>query len=171
MRLLFLLLLVVLSLTASPRELSSFHASFTQTITDEHKKKLIYTGELWASKPQNALWKYTKPLQKSVYISGSKLTLIEPSLEQATVRTLDNDVDFLEILKKSKPVSSTRYHAAVAGQTYVIDFTNDILESISYTDGYDNSVVIRFTNQVQNKPIEANRFKAVIPADFDVIRN
>jgi outer membrane lipoprotein carrier protein len=163
--------LVVLSLTASPKELNSFHASFTQTITDEHKKKLVYTGELWASKPQNALWKYTKPIQKSVYISGSKLTLIEPSLEQATLRSLDNDIDFLEILKKSKPISPTRYTAAISGQTYSIDFNNDTLESISYTDGYDNTVVIRFANQVQNKPIESTRFKAVIPADFDVIRN
>jgi outer membrane lipoprotein carrier protein len=171
MRLLFLLLLGSLTLIASPKELNSFHASFIQTITDEHKKKLIYTGELWASKPQNALWKYTKPVQKSVYISGSKLTLIEPSLEQATVRTLDNDIDFLEILKKSKPVNSTRYNATVAGETYNIDFTNGTLDSISYTDSYDNNVIIRFSNQVQNKPIEESRFKAIIPTNFDVIRN
>jgi len=171
MRLLFLLLLAVLPLMSSPKELTSFYAIFTQTITDEHKKKLIYNGELWASKPQNALWKYTKPLQKSVYISSNKLILIEPSLEQATIRTLDNDIDFLEILKKSKPLTPTRYTATITGQTYFIDFTNNTLESISYTDGYDNSVVIRFSNQVQNKPIEASRFKAVIPADFDVIRN
>lgn len=170
MRLLFLLLSTTLVLIASPKELNSFYASFTQTITDEHKKKLIYTGELWASKPQNALWKYTKPIQKSVYISGAKLTLIEPALEQATVRTLDNDIDFLEILKKSKPINPTRYTATVAGQTYFINFSNDTLESISYTDGYDNSVVIRFTNQIQNKPIESGRFKAVIPTDFDVIK-
>jgi len=45
------------------------------------------------------------------------------------------------------------------------------LESISYTDGYDNTIVIRFANQAQNKPIESTRFKAIIPADFDVIRN
>ncbi len=171
MRLFFLLLFAIISLMASPKELTSFYATFTQTITDEHKKKLIYTGELWASKPQNALWKYTKPIQKSVYISGNKLTLIEPALEQATIRTLDNDIDFLEILKKSKPLTPTRYTALIAGQTYFIDFTNSILESISYNDDYDNTIGIRFTHQAQNKPIEANRFKAVIPADFDVIRN
>lgn len=168
---LLFLFFIATALFANPKELNSFYANFTQTITDEHKKKLIYTGELWASKPQNALWKYTKPIQKSVYISGNKLTLIEPTLEQATVRSLDNDIDFLEILKKAKPISSTRYSATISGQTYFIDFTNNTLESISYTDGYDNTITIRFTNQVQNKSIEASRFKAIIPADFDVIRN
>jgi outer membrane lipoprotein carrier protein len=171
MRLVIITFLSLIPLFASPKDITSFHAPFSQTITDEHNKKIVYSGELWASKPQNALWMYKKPMQKSVYINGQRLTLIEPAIEQATVRTLNDEIDILEIIKKAKPLTATRYSAAVNGQTYFIEFSNDTLSSISYTDGYENQVVIKFLNPVSNQPIEASRFKAVIPAEFDIIKN
>jgi len=170
MRIFIFTLLSTLTLLGAPKDISSFHSAFTQTIIDEHKKKLVYTGELWASKPQNALWRYQKPIQKSVYINGSKLTLIEPLIEQATIRTLNGDIDFLEIIKKAKPIDVSRYSATVNNQTYFIDFTNDTLSSINYTDGYENHVIIKFLNPVTNQPIEASRFKAIIPEGFDIIK-
>lgn len=170
MRFFILTLLSAISLLAGPKEISSFHSSFTQTIIDEHKKKIVYSGELWASKPQNALWVYKKPIQKSVYISGSKLTLIEPVIEQATIRTLGDEIDFLAIIKKAKAIDATRYSATVNSQVYFIEFSNDVLSSISYTDGYENKVIIKFLNADMNKPIDGSRFKPVIPADFDIIK-
>jgi len=171
MRLLFLLLLAVLPLMSSPKELTSFYAIFTQTITDEHKKKLIYNGELWASKPQNALWKYTKPIQKSVYINAKVLPIIEPTIEQATVKTLGGEIDFLEIIKKAKKVDNEHYNATVNGLTYAITFKNDALSTIGYTDSYDNRVTIKFLTPSTNQSIEAKRFKPIIPSDFDLIRD
>jgi outer membrane lipoprotein carrier protein len=171
MRIFILTLLSALILFGAPKDIGSFHSSFSQTIVDEHKKKLVYTGELWASKPQNALWVYTKPIQKSVYINSKRLTLIEPAIEQATVRTLNDEIDFLEIIKKAKPLSTSRYSAAVNNQTYQIDFSNDTLTSISYTDTYENHVIIKFLNPVTNKPIDASRFKPVIPEGFDIIKD
>lgn len=170
MRFVIAILLSLIPLFASPKDINSFHASFTQTITDEHNKKIIYSGELWASKPQNALWMYKKPMQKSVYINGQRLTLIEPAIEQATLRTLNDEIDILEIIKKAKPLSATRYSAAVNGQTYFIEFSNDTLSSISYTDGYENQVIIKFLTPTTNQPIEVSRFKAIIPQGFDVIK-
>lgn len=170
MRIFIFTLLSALSLLAAPKDINSFHSTFTQTIIDEHKKKLVYTGELWASKPQNALWTYQKPIQKSVYINGAHLTLIEPAIEQATIRTLNGDIDFLEIIKKAKPIDTSRYSATVNNQTYFIDFSNDTLSSINYTDSYENQVMIKFLNPVTNKPIDASRFKVVIPEGFDVVK-
>ncbi|HEX5710473.1 MAG TPA: LolA-like outer membrane lipoprotein chaperone [Sulfuricurvum sp.] len=170
MRFFILTLLSAISLLAGPKDINSFHSSFTQTIIDEHKKKIVYNGELWASKPQNALWMYKKPIQKSVYISGSKLTLIEPVIEQATIRTLNDEIDFLEIIKKAKPMNAAHYTATVNGQTYFIEFSGDTLSSISYTDGYENKVIIQFLNPDTNKPIDASRFKPSIPTGFDIIR-
>lgn len=169
MRLLVFSFLVPLSLFGAPKDLTSFHAAFTQTILDDTKKKIIYQGEVWASTPQNALWVYKKPIQKSVYINGSKLTLIEPQLEQATIKTLDNEIDFLQIIKKAKLISGSKYSATLKGQTYFIDFSNDILSSISYSDDYENQVIIKFSNSEQNKVIDGSRFKVTIPADFDII--
>lgn len=170
MRIFFLIFLYVSTVLSAPKDINSFHSNFTQTITDEQKKKLTYNGELWATKPQNALWKYTKPIQKSVYIVGSKLTLIEPLIEQVTIRTLNDEIDFLEIIKKSKALSPTRYSATVNGQTYFIEFSDDTLSSINYTDGYDNKIMIKFTNGITNQPIPSSRFKPTFPSSFDVIK-
>jgi outer membrane lipoprotein carrier protein len=162
---------LALTLFASPKEITSFNSKFVQTILDANGKKILYTGELWASKPQNALWVYQKPIQKSVFINGQKITVIEPQIEQVTLRTLDDEIDFLQIIQKAKQVSEDKYTATIKGQTYAVTFKNETLNSISYTDGYDNKVTIVFTNPSQNKAIEASRFKPIIPADFDVIKD
>jgi len=169
----FLPLLFLLSLTlfASPKDMSSFNSKFIQTIIDESNKKIVYTGELWASKPQNALWVYQKPIQKSVYVNGSKITVIEPQIEQVTMRTLDDEIDFLQIIQKAKKVDEDKYSATVKGQTYTVQFKNTLLVSISYKDSYDNRVTIQFTNPVQNKAIEANRYKPTIPEGFDILKD
>lgn len=168
----FLPLLCLLSLTlfASPKELTSFNSKFVQTIIDDNRKKITYTGELWASKPQSALWVYQKPIQKSVYINAQKITVIEPSIEQVTMRTLDDEIDFLQIIQKAKKIDNEKYAANVKGQNYTVTFKNDLLNTISYIDPYDNSVTILFSNPTQNKPIEPNRFKPVIPDGFDIIK-
>lgn len=168
----FLPLLFALSLTlaASPKEINSFNGKFVQTIIDDNGKKIVYSGELWASKPQNALWVYQKPIQKSVYINAQKITVIEPSIEQVTLRTLDEEIDFLQIIQKAKKVDNEKYSATVKGQTYTVTFKNDLLNSISYTDGYDNRVTILFSNPTQNKPIDSSKFKPTIPSEYDVIK-
>lgn len=171
MRILPLLLLVSLTLFASPKDLNSFNSKFIQTIIDDNNKKIVYSGELWASKPQNALWAYQKPIQKSVYVNGSKATVIEPQIEQVTIRKLDDEIDFLQIIQKAKKVENDRYTATVKGQSYTVLFKNDLLSAITYTDSYDNKVSIQFTNPVQNKSIEASRFKPLIPESFDIIKD
>ncbi len=165
----FFLLSAILS--ASPNEISSFNSKFEQRIVDEHGKTLLYRGELWATKPQNALWLYQSPIQKSVYINAKVLTIIEPTIEQATVKTLGGEIDFLEIIKKAKKVDNEHYNATVNGLTYAITFKNDSLSTIGYTDSYDNRVTIKFLNPSTNQPIEAKRFKPAIPSDFDLIRD
>ncbi|MDD2950243.1 MAG: LolA-like outer membrane lipoprotein chaperone [Sulfuricurvum sp.] len=171
MRFLPLFFLLTLTLFASPKELNSFNSKFIQTIVDENGKKIIYHGELWADKPQNALWVYQQPIQKSVYINGQKITVIEPQIEQVTIRSLDDEIDFLQIIQKAKKIDENRYTATVKGQTYSVVFKNNLLTSISYKDGYDNSVTIVFTTPVQNKAIESTRFKPVIPENFDIIKD
>lgn len=170
-RFLPLIFLLALSLEASPKEINSFNGKFVQTIIDDNGKKIVYAGELWASIPQNALWVYQKPIQKSVYINAQKITVIEPSIEQVTLRTLDDEIDFLQIIQKAKKVNDEKYIATLKGEIYTIIFKNDLLSSISYTDGFDNKVAIVFANPLQNKPIEMSKFRPIIPEDFDVIKD
>lgn len=170
MRFLPFLFLLPFTLLASPKDLTSFNSKFVQTITDDHGKKIVYSGELWASKPQSALWTYQKPIQKSVYINGQKVTVIEPSIEQVTLRNLDDEIDFLQIIQKAKKVDDEKYSATVKGQTYLVIFKNNVLNTISYTDSFDNKVMIQFTSPSQNKGVDATKFKPVIPKDFDIIQ-
>jgi outer membrane lipoprotein carrier protein len=163
-------LFVSASLFAAPKDITSFNAKFIQTITDDNGKTIRYNGELWASKPQNALWVYQKPIQKSVYVNGQKITVIEPAIEQVTLRTLENEIDFLSIVQKAKKVDNEKYTATVKGQTYTVTFKNNLLSSISYTDGFDNKVLIQFASPVQDKPIDPSRFKPLVPADYDIIK-
>lgn len=158
-------------LLASPKEMSSFNSSFEQRIVDEHGKTILYKGELWATKPQNALWLYQSPIQKSVYINGKELTIVEPTIEQVTIKTLSGEIDFLEILKKAKKVDNDHYATTLNGVTYTITFKNDNLSTISYGDNYDNRVTIKFINPSTNQPIESKRFKPTFPSDFDVLRD
>lgn len=170
MRFLTVFLCFVLSLTAAPKEISSFQSKFEQTITDENGKTIRYSGELWAAKPQNALWVYQKPIKKSVYINSKKITIVEPSIEQVTLRTLDGEIDFLQIVQQAKKVDDNKYIATLKGEKYTLVFNNDILSSISYTDGFDNRVIIKFISPIHNKEIEASKFKPLIPEDFDIIK-
>lgn len=171
MRFLPLTLLFTLTLFASPQEINSFSSPFEQRIVDEHGKVITYRGELWAAKPQNALWSYQKPIQKSVYINAKRLVILEPQLEQATIRSLGDEIDFLEIIKKAKKIDNDHYKATVNGQTYSIIFKNDLLNAIQYTDGYDNKVSIQFLKPTQNGAIPSSRFVPTIPAGYDVIKN
>lgn len=170
MRFLPLCLMLGTTLFAAPKDLNSFNSRFEQSITDDNGKTIRYAGELWATKPQNALWVYQKPIQKSVYVNAKEVTVVEPQIEQVTLRSLDNDIDFLQIIQKAKRIDDEHYSASVKGQTYAITFKNDLLSSIAYTDSFDNKVLIRFLNPSQNKPIDASRFKAMIPKDYDIIK-
>ena len=138
---------------------------------DEHDKTILYRGELWATKPQNALWLYQTPIQKSVYINGKELTIVEPTIEQVTIKTLSGEIDFLEIIKKAKKVDNDHYNATLNGITYTIMFKNDILNTIQYRDSYENRVTIKFLNPSTNQLVEAKRFKPTFPSDFDIIRD
>ncbi len=170
MRFLTAFLCLAVSLNAAPKDIQSFNSKFEQTITDDNGKTIRYTGELWAAKPQNALWMYQKPIKKSVFVNAQKITIVEPSIEQVTLRTLDGEIDFLQIVQQAKKVDENKYVATIKGEKYTILFNNDLLSTISYTDGFDNKVVIKFTAPVQNKPIESSKFKPTIPEDYDVIK-
>lgn len=163
--------LFILTLFASPQDINTFNSPFEQRIVDEHGKVIVYRGELWAAKPQNALWAYQKPIQKSVYINAKRLVIVEPQLEQATIRNLGDEIDFLEIIKKAKKIDSDRYNATVNGETYTIIFKNDLLNAIQYTDTYDNHVTIQFLKPIHNSSIPSSRFQPSIPAGYDILKN
>ena len=171
MKLIFLILIVSTQMFAFINKLNSFEANFTQTITDDKNKVLTYSGKLLALKPQNALWKYTTPVEKDIYISKYTVTIIEPEIEQAIIRKITSNFDFFNIIKNAKQIDKNNFVAKFENTNFNIEIKNNLIESITYIDQFENKVKILFSNQLQNKTIDKNIFIPTIPFDFDIIRD
>ncbi len=169
MKILALLFTLTLSLYANLKLLDSFEADFTQSVTDEKGKKLVYKGTLKAQRPNMALWSYTSPIQKSVYIKEGLVSIVEPELEQVVVRKIQNDFDFFTILSRAKKVTSTHYTAAFEDQKIEIYLKNEEVTAIEYKDKLENSVRIEFSKQEKNRILSPVIFDATFPSHFDLI--
>ena len=150
-------------------DIKSFEADFSQVISDENNKKLHYSGSIKALKPQYALWKYKKPIEKSIYMSPENITIIEPEIEQVIIRNISSDFDFFQMIKKAKMISTDTYITYLKEVKYTIIVEKNLIQSISYKDEFGNKIIISFKNQLQNKKIFKKIFKPSIPKDYDII--
>jgi len=156
---------------ASFDELHSFDADFTQSVTDDKNKSLVYSGHISASKPQNALWSYFKPVNKNVYINKFNVVIVEPEIEQVIIKKIDSNFDFFNMLQNTKKIQKNLYETNYKESKFIITTKNDLIESISYIDEFENSVKIVFKNQKQNKEIDLELFNPKYPVEFDIIRD
>ena len=53
----------------------------------------------------------------------------------------------------------------------MITTKDSLIESISYSDEFENSVKVLFTNQRQNEKIDNNLYIPNIPVEYDIIRD
>ncbi len=171
MKYLLLLQILFTFCFASALNINSFKADFTQTVIDDKGKKLLYSGHMIASKPQYALWIYTKPIKKSVYITPNYVTVIEPEIEQAIIRKVSSDFDFFNMINKAKKKKDNTYIATLNESEYTVLVKNNIIESISYLDEFENEVTIIFTKQQNNLSFSEDIFKPKVPVEYDIIRD
>ena len=150
--------------------INQFEADFTQKIVDDTNKSIIYKGHIQAAKPQYALWQYTQPVEKEIYIRDSQVIVIEPELEQVIYKTIDRSFNFFSIINHAKKITKNTYSAIYKERKFVITLKNNNLTSISYHDDFDNLITINFSNIITNKIIPSEFFKAKIPVDFDIIK-
>lgn len=167
----FLLIFSVSSLFASFEDLHSFDADFIQKITDEKEKSLQYSGHVYALKPQNVLWEYKKPIEKSVYINSFNVMIVEPELEQAIVKRLDTNFDFFKIIKSAQKINVNYYETVYNNVVFKIYIKNDLISSILYKDEFDNNVEILFLHQKYNAKINKKLFFPILPSYFDIIKD
>lgn len=169
----FNLLLLLLGSTAFANitNLNNFQADFEQSITDEKNKKIVYKGNMQASKPSYALWKYTKPIEKTVYVLRNRVIMVEPDLEQAIIKTIDSNFDFFKLLKSAKEIKKDTYNATFNNIKYTIYTKGLTIESIHYVDEFENKVDIVFKKQKTNEGVDINLFNPYIPKGFDIIRD
>ena len=171
MKYLFITILLVSQAFASLEQINSFEADFTQSITDEKDKVLIYSGHIIASKPQNAKWNYTKPVQKDVYINRFEVTIVEPEIEQVIIKRVESKFDFFNMIANAKKIKKDTYIANFQDSKFTIVQNGNLIKSISYIDEFENRVKIVFTNQKQNHTIDSKVFTPKFPLYYDVIRD
>ncbi|MDX9814614.1 MAG: LolA-like outer membrane lipoprotein chaperone [Sulfurimonas sp.] len=168
-RLLFLL--IYTNLFASLNDIQSFEADFIQNITDMKQHTISYSGHMVALRPSDALWSYTKPVKKEVYMNPYELTIVEDELEQVIVKKVDTNFDFFRMLSGAKKIDDTTYKASFNDIEFTIATEKNLVKSISYTDEFENSITIDFTNQKLNHKIEKSTFTPKFSLDYDIIRD
>ncbi len=171
MRLIFITLFVIAPLFAISEKTNTMKANFVQTITDDKNSTITYRGNMLAKRPNMALWHYQEPIEKMVYITAESVTIIEPELEQAIIKRLGNSIDLLAILASATKDSKNSYTAFYDNKEYHITVKGEMINTISYKDAFDNNVKIVFSTQQINKKVDNEQFKAVVPADFDIIHD
>ncbi len=169
MRHIFILIFFFTSGVASFDFINSFESDFTQTLTDEKNKTLTYKGHLIAQKPQNAMWSYTLPVKKNVYISSYSVTIVEPEIEQVILKKIESNFDFFTMIKNAKKIKENVYIAKYKESEFIITKNGVLVESISYIDEFENKIKIVFENQKQNQKINEQLFIPQFPPEYDIV--
>lgn len=152
------------------KDITSYEASFTQTIVNSSNKEIIYNGYLYIQQPSSIVWKYTDPIEKNVYIVNTKVTIIEPDLEQVIISKIEKEVNILELIKNASKIKKHTYLSSINGRDYKLTIIDNVLQQINYKDEVDNNITIRFTNSKQNHFIDKKIFQISIPYEYDIIR-
>ena len=171
MKLLLLYFTFVSLLFASFENINSFEADFIQTITDDKNKILNYEGKVIASKPSSAVWNYSKPITKNVYINSNSITIVEPEIEQVIIKDIASSFDFFHMLQNAKKITDNSYITEFNGKKFSLIVRDKLLYSISYIDEFENLVKIIFSNQKYNQKIDEQRYVPLFSLDFDIVRD
>jgi len=169
MKAIILFFALLTSLFGFADAIRSFSADFTQEIVDDTNKTITYKGHVDASRPDKAHWHYVAPVEKSVFVIGHDVTIIEPELEQAIVKTFRDEIDLFKILAGAVKLDDETYLATHKSQEFFIKVRDNVPTAISYHDTFDNTVHIRFSDEKIDANLSDALFTPRIPADYDIL--
>ena len=152
-------------------EIKNFSSKFRQIVINEDNKSIEYRGDIIAQKPSNILYRYTFPSKKSVYILKQNVIIIEPELEQAIIRRIDEEINIFEILKDAKKVKDGVFNSNYKGYKFKIFKENGTIKSIRYKDSLDNQISIEFFDTKTDIKLKKDIFKPDIPSFYDIIKS
>lgn len=168
---LFILLIASVSLFGAFEDIRSFQSSFTQTITSNENKQILYKGRIYAKEPVHGLWIYDFPMKKEIYINDTQVIIYEPELEQATLTSIRDSIDFMALLRDAKPAGTGVYETVIFEQKYKILVDNDgNIKQILFTDKLQNDVRIDFIAPEINPSLDPQLFLFMPSGDVDIIR-
>ncbi|KAA6178110.1 outer membrane lipoprotein chaperone LolA [Pseudomonas marginalis] len=181
----------VASLTNLLDKSKTLTARFSQLTLDGGGTQLQETtGEMAVQRPGLFFWKTDAPNEQTIVSDGKKVTLWDPDLEQATIKTLDPRLSQTPALLLSGDVSqiSESFEITSKQQSNVIDFTlkpkskdtlfdslrlsfrNGVINDMQLIDSVGQRTNILFTGVKANESVPASTFKFDIPKGADVIQ-
>lgn len=148
---------------------STFQTNFEQKVTGEDSE-IIYHGIIRGEAPDLLRWDYTDPIEKSIYVSGKRVIVVEPMLEQVVVTELDRSIDLYAILKQSTRMQED-FNLTIEHTNYRISpVLNGIPKSIAYTDTLGNGIQITTQSTKLDQPIPREMFQFTPPEHYDILR-
>lgn len=162
--------LTILLSAVELNEIQSFEAQFIQTLTSQNEQ-ILYEGEIYIQAPNNALWRYTKPIPKDIYIQESTSIIYEPKLQQAIITNIQENLNILSLIQQAKKIDKNTYEAKVAGVIYTILVQDGIPKEITFIDALENKIHIVFKNIKLNALKNENIFDFNPSSDIDIIYN
>lgn len=157
-------------LFAKIEHFKTIQSDFTQKVTNDQNKTIIYQGLFYATNDKKALWIYEKPVAKKIYFNNTRVLIIEPELEQVIITTLENTPNIAQLLQEAKEVSPNKYITKYQETMYTILTQKESIEKVVYRDKLDNAVEIIFSNQSTNLFLDDELFRAEIPRGYDIVR-
>jgi hypothetical protein len=150
---------------------NSFKADFKQTVTNQKRQKIEYSGNLLFSKPNSLKWIYLTPTKKDVCTDDTDLIVVDYDLEQVSRYILDDKFNLPAIIGSASKHKNNLYIAKYNEKDYTIEVDNkNRLKKVLYYDDLENLVVIEFLNiKYSNKAINKQRLECKIPKSYDLL--
>lgn len=155
---------------AAFEEIETFKADFSQRVIDVSGKEIAYKGKMYAKAPDLVLWKYSDPIEKEIYIQKKNMTVYESELEQATITSLKDSLDFMQVLKSAEKINGDEYRTRYGDTEYVVIIRNELPYSITFKDKLENTVEISFSEIKTNFEVSEDFFYFIPPGNTDIIR-
>lgn len=169
MKKLLLYFSTILLLLGWGENIKSIEADFIQT-TYQNDEKIIYSGKLFALKPNLAKWVYTTPLKKEIYLNGKNVIIFEPFLDQATISQINQQIDFFSIITSAQIKKDGNYHTKIGNTNYTLILKDNIPHQIIYKDEFQNPIKIELKQVKTNITLDSKIFEFTPNQNIDIIK-
>lgn len=169
---------------------TSLSGHFNQRVISESGEQLqAASGTLAIVRPGKFRWTQVNPTEQIIIVNGQDVTIYDPDLEQATIRSLAQSAGDTPALLLSSDTNSLGEIFSVTtipsreGENWfqlvpkkedsvtsliLIRFENDVIDSMEIKDSLGHLTDIDFFDVIINQPIDASQFTFIPPKGVDI---
>ncbi len=178
------------SLETFIEQLTSFEASFEQTLYDADSEPLRTSeGTIKLKRPARFVWTYSSPEPQLILADGERIWLYDEDLEQVTVNAIDERINGtpLQLLMQAAPLSEgfdieslgksdgidwfalTPLTQASDFEEVFIGLRDDTIAAMELRDSFGQATQIRLDNFNADVELDDSLFIFEVPEGVDVI--